>query len=111
AGFDRALVDAVAGRRRFNGRGAFVSGHPTPAFRGLTRSATLDPQPRKSEQSNTSISFGDRLILKVFRRLEPGINPDLEIGQALTGAGFEHVPAVAGWLAYRPAGESAALGI
>jgi maltose alpha-D-glucosyltransferase/alpha-amylase len=110
-GFDSALLNAVAMRRRFNGRHAFISAHPTQAFRALTRGATLDPRPRNSEQSNTSISFGDRLILKVFRRLETGINPDLEIGQALTDAGFEHVPAVAGWLAYRPAGDSAALGI
>ena len=110
-GFDTALLGAVGTHRRFSGRDLIVSAHPTQAFRGLTRGAPLDPRPRKSEQSNTSISFGDRLILKVFRRLEPGINPDLEIGQALTDAGFEHVPAVAGWLAYRPAGDSAALGI
>ena len=39
----------------------------------------------------------DRFILKLFRRLEPGINPDLEIGRFLTDrAAFPHVPAVTG---------------
>jgi maltose alpha-D-glucosyltransferase/alpha-amylase len=72
----------------------------------------LAANPSRAEQSNTSVTFGDRLILKLFRRLEEGINPDIEIGQALTDDGFEHVPALAGWLAYRtPKGEPSALGI
>ncbi len=53
------------------------------------------------EQSNTSIVFGHRLIVKMFRRLEPGTNPDLEISLQLTErAGFGRVPAVAGALEY-----------
>jgi maltose alpha-D-glucosyltransferase/alpha-amylase len=53
------------------------------------------------EQSNTSIVFGHRLIVKLFRRLEPGTNPDLEISLQLTErAGFGRVPAVAGAFEY-----------
>jgi maltose alpha-D-glucosyltransferase/alpha-amylase len=53
------------------------------------------------EQSNTSIMFGHRLIVKLFRRLEPGTNPDLEISLQLTErAGFGRVPAVAGGFDY-----------
>jgi maltose alpha-D-glucosyltransferase/alpha-amylase len=76
------------------------------------RKAALEASVGRAEQSNTSVTFGDRLILKLFRRLEPGLNPDIEIGQALTEVGFPHTPAVGGWLSYRTArGEPAALGV
>ena len=46
-----------------------------------------------AEQSNTSILYGDRMILKLFRRLQPGENPDVEIGRFLTEvAHFPHIP-------------------
>ena len=38
----------------------------------------------KGEQSNTSINYGNRFVLKLFRRLEEGVNPDVEIGRFLT---------------------------
>ena len=50
------------------------------------------------EQSNTSLVFGDTALLKVFRRLEPGSNPGVEIESALTEAGSELVPEVLGWV-------------
>jgi maltose alpha-D-glucosyltransferase/alpha-amylase len=54
------------------------------------------------EQSNTSIVYANRLILKLFRRLQGGINPDLEIGLQLTErAAFSRVPTVAGWFVRR----------
>ena len=55
----------------------------------------------KAEQSNTSITYGDRFILKLFRRLHHGVNPDLEIGRVLTDQGFGHIPPVAGSIEYR----------
>ena len=60
------------------------------------------------EQSNTSIVYADRLIVKLFRRLQAGTNPDLEIGLHLTErAGFPRVPAVAGWFEYVAPGTQA----
>ena len=112
--FSTALVDAIGARRRFAGRRGEVTASPTRAYRRLrgARGAILEPSVGRAEQSNTSVTFGDRLILKLFRRLEPGINPDLEIGITLTEAGFEHTPAVGGWLAYRtPRDEPSALGV
>jgi len=65
----------------------------------------------RAEQSNTSIIFGDRYILKLFRKLEDGINPDVEIGQVLTERGFKNTPAVLGSVIYRSRGQSSATGI
>jgi maltokinase len=51
-----------------------------------------------SEQSNSSVIFGDQSIAKFYRRITPGINPDLEIGLALTGS--NQTAEVLGWLAH-----------
>jgi trehalose synthase-fused probable maltokinase len=67
-------------------------------FRHLQPIASVPaPRPVGAEQSNSSVIFGDELILKVFRRVEPGINPDLEISRFLTEHGFERTPRLAGW--------------
>jgi len=64
-----------------------------------------------AEQSNTSIVFDDELILKVFRRLEAGINPDLELLRFLTERGFANIAQLAGWYAYAGKQMTATLGI
>jgi maltokinase len=51
-----------------------------------------------SEQSNSSVIYGDTTITKFYRRLTPGLNPDLEVGQALDAVGSSHTPRVLGWL-------------
>jgi maltokinase len=51
-----------------------------------------------AEQSNSSLVFADRLILKLFRLLEPGENPELEVTRALAGAGFTACAAPLGWI-------------
>jgi trehalose synthase-fused probable maltokinase len=58
---------------------------------------TVDVRPVGVEQSNTSIIFGDELIMKAIRRIEPGVNPELELLRFLSARGFPHIAPLAGW--------------
>jgi trehalose synthase-fused probable maltokinase len=58
---------------------------------------TVDVRPVGVEQSNSSVVFGESLILKAFRRVEPGINPELELLRFLSARGFPHIAPLAGW--------------
>jgi maltokinase len=70
-----------------------------------------DIRPMGVEQSNSSMVFGDQLVLKTFRRLEPGINPELELLRFLDGHGFEHIAPLAGWYEYEGRLVESTLGI
>jgi len=60
------------------------------------------------DQSNTSVIFGKQYIMKLFRRVEPGPNPEVEIGRVLTSRGFTRVPPLAGTIEYVRQGDEAA---
>jgi trehalose synthase-fused probable maltokinase len=63
----------------------------------------VKPKLLSGEQSNSSVIYGERLILKFFRRIEEGENPDLEIGRFLSErARFPHIPRIGGWIEYQP---------
>ncbi|WP_030042402.1 maltokinase N-terminal cap-like domain-containing protein, partial [Streptomyces resistomycificus] len=71
----------------------------------------LVPRMMTVEQSNSSIVYGDTFILKLLRRIVPGINPDLELPLALAREGCPRVPAPTGWLRAELAGDSYVLGV
>ena len=78
---------------------------------GATIDTDLDSLVLTGEQSNTSLMFGETSILKVFRRLSPGPNPDLEVPRALARLGSPHVAEPLGWIETRMDGAPTILGI
>jgi maltose alpha-D-glucosyltransferase / alpha-amylase len=108
-GFVRAVIEAIERRRRFKGRHGSADGLRTRAFERVW--GTRDPEASAAvvaatalataEQTNTSIVLRERAILKIYRRLREGSNPDVELGRFLTEkAAFEHTPPVAGHVVY-----------
>ncbi|MFI8929692.1 maltokinase [Streptomyces sp. NPDC053474] len=71
----------------------------------------LAPRTCRVEQSNSSLVYGDAFILKLFRRVVPGVNPDLELPLALARQGCARVPAPAAWLTAEGADEPLVLGV
>jgi trehalose synthase-fused probable maltokinase len=82
---------------------------PDPTHPPLPLDAAV--RPMGVEQSNSSIVFGDETVLKVFRRLEPGINPELEVLQFLTRREFANIAPLQGWYEYEGKSFSATLGV
>jgi maltose alpha-D-glucosyltransferase/alpha-amylase len=105
-----ALVSLIAGAASMPSRHGSIRGTPGSQFAALRGTETALPVRRMSaEQRNTSIVFGDRLILKLFRRQLPGPNPEYEVGKYLTEqAHFDGIAPFAGVIEYVPAeGEAA----
>jgi len=95
--FARTLLEVIEKNDQVRTRAGTVRALHTANFADVRGSDTLAPRRMAAEQSNTSLVFGDRLIVKLFRRLAPGVNPDFEIGRYLTErVGFKRVPAVLG---------------
>jgi maltose alpha-D-glucosyltransferase/alpha-amylase len=97
----RAILDHFHGSTIATERGGHLVFRPTHVFQSAATQPLEPVQAMKGEQSNTSIRFGDALILKLFRRMQFGPNPDVEIGWYLTEhTGFSGTPPVAGSLSY-----------
>jgi maltokinase len=93
-------LEAAEGRFSFHRADgvASLSGEPKVRLMGV-------------EQSNSSIVIDDELVLKVFRKLEPGINPELEVLRFLTARRFPHIAPLHAWYEYDGAPLNATLGV
>ncbi|MDQ6692712.1 MAG: maltose alpha-D-glucosyltransferase, partial [Candidatus Dormibacteraeota bacterium] len=113
--FAEERLDGVARRRKYRGQGGSLSATPGSSFMRLRGAdgARLDASLGTAEQSNNSVMFGERLIMKLYRRVEEGVNPDLEVSRFLSErVGFPSIPPVAGSLDYRfPNGRTGTLGL
>jgi predicted trehalose synthase len=108
--FARDLIRVMASGARVAGDAGAITGRPT-AVLSSTLADPLTVRRLGGEQSNTSVAFGEALVLKQFRRLVPGINPEEEITRFLTErTPFAYAPKLMGSIAYHPAvGEASAL--
>lgn len=99
-----ATLAVFRNRRAFSASGSgggVVRTAVSPQLRRLLSGVDdLTVQPLMTDQSNTSAVFGSTVVMKVFRRAQEGVNPDLEIGRFLTDRGFEHSAPLLGALEY-----------
>jgi trehalose synthase-fused probable maltokinase len=106
--FASGLLDMIQRRHAAKGSTGEVIAFSTRRFEELhdDEDELFVPRVLKAEQSNSSIIFGNRLILKLFRRLDVGINPDVEICRFLSERHPEvHVPALAGGIDFQSHGK------
>jgi maltose alpha-D-glucosyltransferase / alpha-amylase len=96
-----ALLEAIEKERELESSSGEYLARRTGALDAVSGGRT--PVRRiQSEQSNTSIVFGESLILKLFRKVERGVNPDLELTRFLVEhTDFRSLPALAGWIDFR----------
>jgi maltose alpha-D-glucosyltransferase / alpha-amylase len=97
----RLLLATIEQNRALGTTSGILSGTATGAFAEIGGAGGAVKR-SSAEQSNTSVIFGGRLIMKLFRKLEEGPNPDFEIGRFLTEhAHFDAIPRLAGGIEYR----------
>ncbi len=98
-----AILKAIRRSQSFAGMDGFLLAASEAALNAGEEPTpkVFEPRLLKGEQSNSSVVYGDKYILKVFRRVEEGIHPDLEIGRFLSSvAHFANVPPLCGSLTY-----------
>jgi predicted trehalose synthase len=95
----RELLERIGGAEDLEGEHGVLRFRATDGVPAAD-AGSLEVRPIGVEQSNSSVVFGDELILKVFRRLEPGVNPELELLRFLTRHDFAHIAPLAGWYEY-----------
>jgi maltokinase len=100
----KPLLEGFARQSSIGGIGLFT-------IPGARFSTGLDSLVLTTEQTNTSLVYGDESILKVFRRLSPGPNPDLEVTTALAALGSPHVAEPLAWAEARLEGAPTVLAI
>jgi len=98
----RLLLDLVRQKRSVMGKQGelLASQRVAPQNDKTAELSSADLPVTTLDRTNTGMILGDAYFLKIFRRVEPGINPDLEIGRFLTEHDFPSLPPVLGWLEY-----------
>ncbi|AKT37257.1 maltose alpha-D-glucosyltransferase [Chondromyces crocatus] len=107
--FAERLLAMIQGKQVLSASRGKLVGIPFATLPDLDPEVSLKVRVSETEQTNTTLFFEDRLMLKVFRMVEEGISPDLEIGRFLTARGFTGTPRIAGAIELRDGREPAAV--
>ncbi len=102
--FCRVVVDAIGSGRELETQFGHIRSAATSLFPELRGDPTtvLTVTPGPAQSSNTTVRVGDQFFLKIYRKLQPGVNPELEIGRYLTEvAHFPNIVPVAGAVEYQ----------
>ena len=92
----RRMLELMRAGSSLQTREATIAFRPTGELPAEVESA----RPMGAEQSNSSLVLDERYALKLYRRIAPGMNPELEVLRFLTERAFEHTPALEGYIAY-----------
>jgi len=106
--FQKDLLLIIARKRSAKGRYGEIHGYPGKLFRSLLGDQGLDMscQVLKADQSNTSFVYGNSLFLKLYRKIDEGMNPDMEITRFLTEKKpIEFIPPFGGGIEYQKKGK------
>ncbi|HET7623718.1 MAG TPA: maltose alpha-D-glucosyltransferase [Verrucomicrobiae bacterium] len=110
--FAKMLFETISHKRALKGDNGSLVASASHELRAVRNEPAPEPVTARTEQRNTSVAYGDRFFLKLFRRVERGINSGLEIARFLAEKEFTHVPPLHGALEYQSDnGERACLGI
>ena len=95
ASFREALFRLMSNGERLRGKAGELIGSSATPTQGGSQEEVLPSQVLSAEQSNSSMLFGNKLFLKLYRKLEDGVNPDVEVTRFLSERGqFTGVPGV-----------------
>ena len=96
--FIRALLEGFSQRTRLDGSDGELQFDSTPQLAALGLGEDAEVRYLSAEQSNSSVVVGGKLVLKLIRRVNGGVHPELEMGAFLTAAGFANISPLLGWL-------------
>ncbi|MBI3804582.1 MAG: maltose alpha-D-glucosyltransferase [Nitrospirae bacterium] len=105
--FRRHLLSMISKRQHVRGAAGELIGSPGERFKDLASGQNLsESQVLRGDQTNTSILYDHAFFFKLYRRLDEGVNPDLEVGRYLTEQTppFPRIPPFAGAIEYRKNG-------
>jgi maltose alpha-D-glucosyltransferase / alpha-amylase len=95
--FARQVVAALAAGKEVMSREGIIRFQPTETGRAkLATFREMDVHWLAAEQSNSSLTLGDAAMLKIYRRISPGLHPEAEMNRYLTAQGFTHAPLLLG---------------